>query len=274
MSTLATRLSCRGTHAGARRCRAAVALVIAVFILLPACQPAPGPTPAPPAATPERTLPCLLPTPPAGPGSACTPAPRDRWTRATVISITDGDTIRVRIGGETRSLRYIGMDTPERNQPGYQAATDANARLVAGQVVYLERDCRDDDGERLLRYVWLADGRMVNEELVRMGVALPVRYPPDTRHHLRLEAAAREAWAARRGFWDGGADAFPYAMVVVNALAVHTGPGDAQSIKGSFMCGDALAVYGRTADGAWLQVRGPDHTGGWVRADGVQTAAP
>ncbi len=251
-------------------------LLVITFLLiaaaLAACEPTPIPTPAPPSPTAARALPCVLPTPPAGPGSACTPAPRDRWTQATVVGITDGDTIQVRIGSEIRKVRYIGMDTPERNQPGYEAAKDANARLVAGQTVYLERDCREDDGERLLRYVWLADGRMVNEELVRMGVALPVQYGPDTRHHLRLEAAAREAWAARRGFWADGADAFPYAMVVVNALAVHAGPGDAEPVRGAFLCGDALAVYDRSAEGAWLQVRGPDHSGGWVRAAGVDMA--
>lgn len=262
------------THVRARLLRAALALIIAVFMLLPACEPAPVSTPPAPAAPPGHPLPCVVPATPAGPGSACTPAPRGQWIEATVVSITDGDTIQVRIGSETRRLRYIGIDTPERNQPGYQAAKDANAHLVAGQRVYLERDCRDDDGERLLRYVWLADGRMVNEELVRMGVALPVRYPPDTRHHLRLEAAAREAWAARRGFWAGGDDAFPYAMVVINALGVHEGPGDAQPIKGALMCGDALAIYGRNANGTWLQVRGPDRTGGWVRAEGVLLSRP
>jgi len=249
------------------------AMLLVAAALTAACEPTPVATPAPTSATPARALPCAAPTlPPAG--SACTPAPREQWARATVVSITDGDTIRVRVGGRVRAVRYIGMDTPERNQRGYEAASQANASLVAGQVVYLERDCREDDGERLLRYVWLADGRMVNEELVRMGVALPVAYPPDTRHRWRLEAAAREAWAARRGFWAGGPDAFPYAMVVVNALTIHTAPGDAQPLKGALMCGDALAVYGQTPDGAWLQVRGPDRTGGWVRADGVELAAP
>lgn len=191
-----------------------------------------------------------------------------------MTSIIDGYTIQVRIGGETRPPRYIGTDTPERNQPGYEAAKEANARLVASQTVYSERDCREDDGERLLRYVWLADGRMVNEELVRMGYALPVTWPPDTRHRARLEQAALEAWRESRGFWAGGAEAFPYAMTAVNTLAIHTGPDAMREMRGTAMCGNALAAYGRTADGAWLQVRAPDRTGGWVRADGVLLAVP
>jgi endonuclease YncB( thermonuclease family) len=263
-----------------RRSRFTLAVIALLIVtgLLAGCDsplPAPpSPTAARPSATAEWTLPCAIPAPPSGAGSACTPAPRDKWVQATVVSITDGDTIQVRIGGETRKLRYIGMDTPERGQPGYTAAKDVNAELVAGQTVYLEKDCREDDGERLLRYVWLADGRMVNEELVRMGVALAVAYTPDTRHRWRLEQAAFQAWQEESGFWAGGADAFPYAIVAVNALPVLQGPGEEQPVKGTVMCGDALAVYGRSADGGWLQVRGPDRTGGWVRATGVELAVP
>jgi hypothetical protein len=144
-----------------------------------------------------------------------------------------------------------------------------------GQTVWLEKDRSDADVYgRLLRYVWLADGRMVNEEIVRAGYALAVTWQPDTRHRVRLEQAATEAWRESRGFWAGGAGAFPYAMVAVNALAIYTGPDESQAVKAAAMCGDALAVYGRTADGAWLQVRGPDRTGGWVRAIGVELAVP
>jgi endonuclease YncB( thermonuclease family) len=254
-----------------RRSLFAIIALLVIAGLLAACEPPPAPASptAHPSATAGRALPCSTPVPPSGAGSACTPAPRGKWVQAVVISITDGDTVQVRIGGGIHKLRYIGMDTPERSQPGYAAARDANAQLVAGQMVVLEKDCREDDGERLLRYVWLADGRMVNEELVRVGVALAVAYPPDTRHRARLEQAALEAWRESRGFWAGGADAFLYAIVVVNALAIHEGPGEEQAVRGAVMCGDALAVYGRSADGDWLQVRGPDRTGGWVRTNGV-----
>lgn len=250
----------------------AVIAIFFVLCLLAGCKPAPSPTLTSPSATPARALPCTI---PASSGAISTPAPRSQMVEAVVVSITDGDTIRVQIGGETRSLRYIGVDAPERNQPGYEAANDANRALVMGQTVWLERDRSDTDVySRLLRYVWLTDGRMVNEELVRSGFALAVTWQPDTRHRARLEHAALEAWRESRGFWAGGEGAFPYAMVAVNALAVHAGPDDAQPVKGAAMCGDALAVYGRTADGAWLEVRAPDRTGGWVRADGVQLAVP
>jgi endonuclease YncB( thermonuclease family) len=38
---------------------------------------------------------------------------RDRTQRARVVSVTDGDTIKVRFKGRRRDVRLIGIDTPE-----------------------------------------------------------------------------------------------------------------------------------------------------------------
>jgi micrococcal nuclease len=132
-----------------------------------------------------------------------------------VTSITDGDTIRVEIDGHESRLRYIGIDTPESRAPGTPvepfalAATAANASLVGGAQVVLEKDVSETDRfDRLLRYVWLSpdDGaawRLVNLELVRAGLAEAVAYPPDTKYQDVLESAESEARAAGRGQWSG-----------------------------------------------------------------------
>jgi micrococcal nuclease len=122
--------------------------------------------------------------------------------------VVDGDTIKVRLEGEEYTLRYIGIDAPETVHPdrpvepmGPEAAA-ANASLVEGQSVFLERDLRQADRYgRLLRYVYLPDGTMVNEELVRLGYALSSSYPPDVRYQDRLVAAQQEAREAGRGLW-------------------------------------------------------------------------
>jgi micrococcal nuclease len=73
---------------------------------------------------------------------------------------------------------------------------------VAGQTVYLETDVSETDRyDRLLRYVYLADGTFVNAELVRLGWATAKAYPPDTKHQGLLAAREQEARQAQRGIW-------------------------------------------------------------------------
>jgi micrococcal nuclease len=141
------------------------------------------------------------------------PTPPADGERAWVVDVVDGDTIRVDRGrGAVERLRYIGIDTPETVHPEIPVepwgpeASAANAGLVAGREVLLERDVSERDRfDRLLRYVWVQtpDGwRMVNAELVALGLAEVHAYAPDTRHHdyLRaVEAAARRDGAGMHG---------------------------------------------------------------------------
>jgi endonuclease YncB( thermonuclease family) len=121
---------------------------------------------------------------------------------ARVTDIVDGDTIRVQINGVERSVRYILINTPETDEPLGAEATLANRRLVAGKTVYLLKDVNDTDRyNRLLRYVFLADGTHVNAELVRQGYAQLSTYPPDISRQAEIRAAQQEAVAAGRGLW-------------------------------------------------------------------------
>ena len=87
------------------------------------------------------------------------------------MHVVDGDTIDVRIGGKEERVRYYGIDTPERGQPCFIEATDRNQQLVA-QAVLLLPDARERDRYgRLLRYVFGADGRSVDERLIGEGFA-------------------------------------------------------------------------------------------------------
>ena len=213
-----------------------------------------------------------LATPTVPPSPAVTPCAD--CVKARVVSVVDGDTIRVDVDGAVSSLRYIGIDTPESAQPGYKTATDVNRGLVLGQTVWLEKDTSDTDvHNRLLRYVWLADGRMVNEEIVRAGVAQAARYWPDVRYQPRLEAAATEAWRAKAGFWQGGADAFSYGAVTADSVRIRRCP-NGNDVNGKAAFGKIVAVYGRNEAGDWVQVRGPDRTGGWVEASALEITIP
>jgi micrococcal nuclease len=127
--------------------------------------------------------------------------------RAYVTRIVDGDTIYVSMNGRLEAIRYIGINTPETRhptkgrEPGGEAATEANRRLVEGRWVTLTFDVQERDRYgRLLAYVWI-DGRLVNAELVHQGYAQTSTYPPNVRyqeHFLKVERGAREH---RRGLW-------------------------------------------------------------------------
>lgn len=126
----------------------------------------------------------------------------DGRVRAVVTWVTDGDTIHVMIGGREYRVRYFGIDTPERDEPIYESASEANRQLVLGNSVLLESDITDTDSYgRLLRYVWLEDGRMVQEELLRAGMGVSTYFPPDVKYRDRLLAAEAAAQAARSGVW-------------------------------------------------------------------------
>jgi len=113
-----------------------------------------------------------------------------------VTAVIDGDTIDVRLGGAVKRVRYIGMNTPESNQPCYREATNANATLVSGKTVRLVKDVSETDRfGRLLRYVYVGEV-FVNAALVEQGYAEAVEYPPDTTQAVYLESLETKARAA------------------------------------------------------------------------------
>jgi micrococcal nuclease len=133
--------------------------------------------------------------------SSCVPArfPREE---ATVRKAVDGDTIEVDRGGVPFRVRYIGMDAPELSgEPMAAESLEANRRLVEGKRIVMVRDLSEADRYgRLLRFVF-AGGIFVNSELVRLGLARAMSYPPDVSCDAEFRSAESEARAARRGLW-------------------------------------------------------------------------
>ena len=116
---------------------------------------------------------------------------------ARVVNVIDGDTIDVVISGREYRVRYVGVNTPERDEPCYRDAVEANRRLVEGQTVTLVRDTSDTDRyDRLLRYIYVGN-TFVNQALVEQGYAEAVRYDPDDLHWQSFSAL--ETQAARAG---------------------------------------------------------------------------
>jgi micrococcal nuclease len=118
-----------------------------------------------------------------------------------VQRISDGDTLWCR--GRVK-VRLLLIDAPERDQkPFGPEATAAIARLApVGTRFELETDVqRFDRNGRTLAYLFLPDGRMLNEEIAREGFATALVYPPNVRYVERIRRAVADAQSAKRGLW-------------------------------------------------------------------------
>jgi micrococcal nuclease len=160
----------------------------------------------PPTPTNTRVVvdtPTVTATPVAQATPASIAAP-EGFEEGQVVNVVDGDTIDVMINGGEYRVRYILMDTPETYggvEPFGPEASEANRRLVEGQIVRLEKDVSETDRYgRLLRYVYVGD-LMVNEELLRLGLAQVATFPPDVKYVDRFLEVQRQAQAAGVGLW-------------------------------------------------------------------------
>lgn len=126
---------------------------------------------------------------------------------AFVERVVDGDTAVMRIDGRSEYVRYIGIDTPESVKPDSPVeclgpeSSDFNADRVEGRTVELEFD-RElyDRYDRLLAYVRV-DGRLVNAELLRRGLAETLTIPPNDRYADRFSALEQAAKDRPTGLW-------------------------------------------------------------------------
>ena len=134
------------------------------------------------------------------------PAPADA-VAMQVVSVTDGDTLRLNIdGGRYENVRIIGIDTPEV-YPEYECFGDeAEAELLRlapiGSTLRVAPDADPyDDYDRALLYLWNADGVFINLALVEGGYAEAIRVAPNDAWYDELLAAENAAAADGLGMW-------------------------------------------------------------------------
>jgi micrococcal nuclease len=169
-------------------------LILCVLLASLACHPmAADQATAPPPSTPAHQ---------ARAGQS-PPAPAPPAT-LRVRQVIDGDTITVSGVG---TVRLLGVDAPEKtggyreSEPYGDAATRFMKSLLDGKLVRLEYDGeRKDQYDRTLAYVFLEDGTLANEAIIRAGFAETYRRFT-YRRKADFQAAEREARQARRGMW-------------------------------------------------------------------------
>ena len=146
--------------------------------------------------TPEPTL-RASPTPASGglPFSGVNCVPTGTPSTGTVVDIPNGISARILVDGLIYSVRYIGIDLPEKT--GFaEAASMVNGNLVWQKTVTLYSDPAEKDaGGSLYRYI-VIDGKLINLELIKLGLVNVVDVPPGyvcLQAFLDAEQAAKSA---------------------------------------------------------------------------------
>lgn len=120
------------------------------------------------------------------------------WT-GKAVGITDGDTIRLLKDGQEIKIRLHGIDAPEEGQPFGARAKQYLSALTFGKEVRAEVLETDKYG-RSVALIYLADGRCINHELVRHGIAW--WYPQYAQGDTALARLEREAREGGLGLWE------------------------------------------------------------------------
>lgn len=120
---------------------------------------------------------------------------------ATVVSVGDGDTMRVRDGGRLLTIRMACIDAPEMAQKPYGArAREALQKLApVGAEVTLEVQTTDRYGRSVAQV--FRGGENLNLALVRQGAAFAFRKYLGQCQALRYLSAEGEAEFRRAGVW-------------------------------------------------------------------------
>lgn len=128
-----------------------------------------------------------------------------------VVEFVDGDTIAVDMNGKTEKIRMIGVDTPETHDPRKSvecfglAAAEYTKNLIGSNPVRLEADslsANRDKYNRLLRYVYTSDNKLVEAEIIKNGYGFAyVSFPFSKLDEFR--DYERQAKEQNKGLWSG-----------------------------------------------------------------------
>ena len=128
-----------------------------------------------------------------------------RTFQAEVISVSDGDTVRVKESdGTIHRLRFNAIDAPESDQPYGPEATQFLENMVLGKTITIKAEGEDQYG-RLIS-VLEVEGQNVNEALLKAGLAWWFYHYSDD---LDLASLESEAKAMRKGLFASESPLYP-----------------------------------------------------------------
>jgi len=156
-----------------------------------------------------------------------------------VVKVIDGDTITIKLDGKNETIRLIGLDTPETNDPrtGVQCfGKEATAKLksVIGKRVAIEKDAGEgerDKYDRLLAYVYSEEGLFLNKYLIEQGYAYEYTYDDPYKYQKEFKAAQVDAKAKQRGLWAPNACPEPTKAAPAAKASVQTAAAAVPEVK-------------------------------------------
>lgn len=127
----------------------------------------------------------------------------------TVVRVVDGDTVVVSINNNDQTIRLLNVNTPETKDPnkpteclGPEASEYLKQALPAGSKVRLEFDVeRHDKYGRTLAGVFNASNQLVNAEIDRKGLGVPMVVGENRKFLPPVQAAHDEALKAGEGLF-------------------------------------------------------------------------
>lgn len=140
------------------------------------------------------------------------------FIQAVIVRAVDGDTAVVRIDGQEKRVRFLGVDTPETVHPNKpvqfygKEASNFTKESLNGRRVWLEYDSNPQDRYgRHLAYIWLENPANINESSIREsmfnaklllgGYAKVMIIKPNKRYEAEFKKFQEEAKRARLGVW-------------------------------------------------------------------------
>ncbi|TLU98734.1 thermonuclease family protein [Dyadobacter luticola] len=135
--------------------------------------------------------------------------------KAEVIAIQDGDTIELkyiytgkkagrRVGKPIR-IRLLHINCPERGRPYYKVAKQFTSQKCFRRIVSIRHAGNFDKYGRLLGEVILPDGKVLNKELVKNGLAVHFKKYSSSTEYSSLEIQAKKQ---KLGIWSQPATIF------------------------------------------------------------------
>ncbi len=144
-------------------------------------------------------------------GEGADPAHKINFYR--VVATVDGDTIKIVRDGATTTVRLVGVDTPETVDPHKpvqcfgKESSEETKRIIAEsdyevRIVTDITQSKYDKYGRLLAYVYLQDGTMLDEYLVANGYGREYTFKNSTyQFQKEFRQAQANARALQLGLW-------------------------------------------------------------------------